>query len=277
MRPCCIEYVVLSPCFECLNIARRTNNMRSINFFDLENSVDFLRFVYSYQELPAPPLARAEYVKNIASALFRHCTNVGLGASTLRLTKFDLAEPNLRSPEFWKQRGPRGHGAIKWAMSQARNVLITMLLGGLWHGASWNFVVWGGLHGVGLVASRAWQQMQERYRPGFKPHYSPAGSLLTFAFVCFAWIFFRSPDFGVAAAIVGRFGVLALPSLLTWPYAVLLGASLLAAHVLSYRVDFAVVATRINDKVFACGYGATVALILPFVNVAVQPFIYFQF
>jgi hypothetical protein len=118
MRPCCIEYVVLSPCFECLNVARRTNNVRSINFFDLESSIEFLRFINSYDDLPDPPLARSEYTKNIASALFRHYANAGLAASALRLTKFDFAEPNLRSPEFWKQRGPRGHWAIKWAMSR---------------------------------------------------------------------------------------------------------------------------------------------------------------
>jgi alginate O-acetyltransferase complex protein AlgI len=159
------------------------------------------------------------------------------------------------------------------ALRQVRNVLITMLLGGLWHGASWNFVVWGGLHGAGLVVCRTWQRTQERYRPA----YSLAGNLLTFVFVCFAWIFFRSPDFGTAAAVLGRFRVLALPSLLSWQYALALGAALLAAHVLFYRIEVPAAATKINDSIFACGYGATVALILPFVNVAVQPFIYFQF
>jgi alginate O-acetyltransferase complex protein AlgI len=163
------------------------------------------------------------------------------------------------------------------ALRQAHNVLITMLLGGLWHGASWNFVVWGGLHGVGLVVSRTWQRMLERYRPGYQPHYSPAGNLLTFGFVCFAWIFFRSPDLNGAAAVIGRLRVLALPSLLSWQYALLLGASLLAVHILFYRIDVPRAAAKINDNIFACGYGATVALILPFVNVAVQPFIYFQF
>jgi alginate O-acetyltransferase complex protein AlgI len=163
------------------------------------------------------------------------------------------------------------------ALRQVRNVLITMLLGGLWHGASWNFVIWGGLHGIGLVVCRAWQEFQERYRPGFKPHYSLAGNVLTFVFVCFAWVFFRSSDFGIAAAVIGRFSMWTAPSLVIWQYALLLAASLLAAHVVFYRIDVAAAATRINDNIFACGYGAVIALILPFVNVAVQPFIYFQF
>ena len=72
------------------------------------------------------------------------------------------------------------------AHGRARNVLITMLLGGLWHGASWNFVVWGGLHGAGLVVCRSWQRLRERYRPGYKSRYSLVGHLATFAFVCFA-------------------------------------------------------------------------------------------
>src|SRR5215469_9371888 len=89
---------------------------------------------------------------------------------------------------------------------QARNVMITMLLGGLWHGASWTFVVWGGLHGLGLVACRTSHALQEHFRIGFKPRYHVLANLATFAFVCFAWIFFRSPDFGVAMNVIGRFG-----------------------------------------------------------------------
>jgi alginate O-acetyltransferase complex protein AlgI len=163
------------------------------------------------------------------------------------------------------------------ALFQARNVLITMLLGGLWHGASCTFVVWGGLHGIGLVVCRAWQGMRKRYRPGYKPHYSVTANLVTFVFVCIAWIFFRSPDFANAATVIGRFQVFTLPTLLTWQDALVLGAALLAAHVLFHQIDLAAALSRINDLVFACALGATVALILPFVNVAVRPFIYFQF
>jgi len=160
---------------------------------------------------------------------------------------------------------------------RARNVMITMLLGGLWHGASWNFVVWGGLHGIGLVICHAWQRVQERYRPGHKPHYSVTGNVLTFIFVCFAWIFFRSPDFTNAVAVIGRFQVLALPTLVAWQYAMLLGTALLATHIAFYRFELSALLARLNDFVFAFAFAAATASILRFVNVAVRPFIYYQF
>ncbi|MEO8877618.1 MAG: MBOAT family O-acyltransferase, partial [Polyangiaceae bacterium] len=69
-----------------------------------------------------------------------------------------------------------------------RNLMITMLLGGLWHGASWNFVIWGALHGVALAGTRMWQ------RAGHQVKLPPVLALfLTFNYVCFAWIFFRAP------------------------------------------------------------------------------------
>jgi alginate O-acetyltransferase complex protein AlgI len=164
------------------------------------------------------------------------------------------------------------------ALFTARNILITMLLGGLWHGASWNFVAWGGLHGVGLIGCRAWRAMRERYRPGYKPHYSVTANVATFLFVCFAWIFFRSPNFTNAAAVIDSFGVLAPPTLLAWQYALPLGVALLAVHVFFYRIKLSPEAfANITDPVFAGAFGAAIAVILPFVNVAVKPFIYFQF
>ena len=68
------------------------------------------------------------------------------------------------------------------------NLMVTMLLGGLWHGASWNFVLWGGLHGSALVAHRLWKTV------GLS---MPAllAWCFTFGFVMLTWIPFRSPDF----------------------------------------------------------------------------------
>ena len=83
------------------------------------------------------------------------------------------------------------------------NLMLTMLLGGLWHGASWNFVIWGGLHGIYLVIHKL---AARRMRP--EPSLPPAGAvgwlrhaggmLLTFHLVCFAWIFFRAETFSGA-------------------------------------------------------------------------------
>ncbi|WP_158742007.1 MBOAT family protein [Acidisphaera sp. L21] len=79
---------------------------------------------------------------------------------------------------------------------QAVNVVATMLLGGLWHGAAWTFVVWGGLHGVALAANGAWD------RAGWRMP-RVAGWLLTTLFVLCGWVLFRSPDFTTAARMSG--------------------------------------------------------------------------
>ena len=78
---------------------------------------------------------------------------------------------------------------------QARNVVLTMALGGLWHGAAWTFVAWGLAHGVVLAVNGAW------VRTGWR---MPAvlGWALTMAFVLSAWVLFRAPDFATAGTVL---------------------------------------------------------------------------
>lgn len=75
------------------------------------------------------------------------------------------------------------------------NLLITFLLGGLWHGAAWTFVFWGFLHGLGLVINRAWRKM------GLHMHKALAW-FITFNFVNIAWVFFRAQTWGDAAKVL---------------------------------------------------------------------------
>ena len=70
------RYAVLSPCFQCLNIARESNNVRGIDFFNFTNAFAFTRFILSYNALPEPALSRPAYLRNILAALFRHYTNL---------------------------------------------------------------------------------------------------------------------------------------------------------------------------------------------------------
>ena len=82
-----------------------------------------------------------------------------------------------------------------------RNLMITMLLGGLWHGASWNFVVWGGLHGAYLAIERAvFGRLQ--HRPGALLY--PVRAAITFFLVLVAWVFFRADTFGGSRVILGE-------------------------------------------------------------------------
>lgn len=89
------------------------------------------------------------------------------------------------------------------------NLMATMVLGGLWHGAGWNFAIWGALHGGYLMINHAWSAFAGRI--GFSGTSRPwilASTALTFAAVCFAWVFFRAADLGRATTIVqGMVGV----------------------------------------------------------------------
>jgi alginate O-acetyltransferase complex protein AlgI len=81
------------------------------------------------------------------------------------------------------------------------NLMLTMLIGGLWHGASWNFVVWGGLHGVYLAIERVLRERFPRVSLGNRALPSIALALFTFGLVCFTWVFFRAHTLDQALAI----------------------------------------------------------------------------
>ncbi len=77
-----------------------------------------------------------------------------------------------------------------------RNLMLTMLLGGLWHGSSWNFVIWGAIHGIALSSEKyifSWKKINSF---GF------LGTIYTFLIVLLSWVFFRAQDFGTATAII---------------------------------------------------------------------------
>ena len=85
-------------------------------------------------------------------------------------------------------------------------LMTTMLLGGLWHGAGWTFVIWGGLHGLYLIINHTWHGLRRRLgqdpdRPLSRPAYL-ASVVLTFLAVSVAWVFFRADSFGNALSIV---------------------------------------------------------------------------
>ncbi|MES2353856.1 MAG: MBOAT family protein [Pseudomonadota bacterium] len=85
-----------------------------------------------------------------------------------------------------------------------RNLMLTMLLGGLWHGAGWTFVIWGGLHGLYLVINHAWRHLMHRvWKTNGDSHVGKAfGWLITFIAVIVAWVFFRAPDVSTALNVL---------------------------------------------------------------------------
>jgi D-alanyl-lipoteichoic acid acyltransferase DltB (MBOAT superfamily) len=88
------------------------------------------------------------------------------------------------------------------------NLLVTMVLGGLWHGAGWTFVIWGALHGLYLLVNHAWRSRVGRARIAGRDRTLgriPAWSLTLLA-VMFAWVFFAAPDLPAAAAMLAGLG-----------------------------------------------------------------------
>ena len=87
------------------------------------------------------------------------------------------------------------------------NLMLTMLLGGLWHGASLSFVVWGGLHGIGLAVHKVWSEFKEKHNINFSDSQFYSGIsrvvsiIVTFHFVSFLWVFFYHKDFSNAIAV----------------------------------------------------------------------------
>jgi D-alanyl-lipoteichoic acid acyltransferase DltB (MBOAT superfamily) len=103
-------------------------------------------------------------------------------------------------------------GSRKGSARTYLNLMLTMLLGGLWHGANWTFVAWGGIHGAGLALQRAFEQVRGSQRPAPARRATRlatvAGVIVTFHFVCAAWIFFRASTFRGAASMFAQLATL---------------------------------------------------------------------
>jgi D-alanyl-lipoteichoic acid acyltransferase DltB (MBOAT superfamily) len=166
------------------------------------------------------------------------------------------------------------------------NLMATMVLGGLWHGANWTFLLWGAIHGGGMAAERwikeAWA---ERGRPLGVP--APLRTmlqwLLTFHLVCLAWVFFRAPSVGDAFEMLGRLvGGGAVPvgaaSLVTLLVVVVVAASLASQFVPERSMS------RLTERVATvpplvqiAGIAVSVVMIDALGPEGIAPFIYFQF
>jgi len=88
------------------------------------------------------------------------------------------------------------------------NLVITMVLGGLWHGVSWTFAIWGLLHGAALACIRYWQNLHRGRGKPERPWSRPLRMFATYQFVCLTWVFFRAGSLSNAFDILGRIGSL---------------------------------------------------------------------
>jgi D-alanyl-lipoteichoic acid acyltransferase DltB (MBOAT superfamily) len=162
------------------------------------------------------------------------------------------------------------------------NILITMLLGGLWHGASWTFVIWGAYHGVGQIIGR--QRRAARVAKGLPPE--PVGRarvawarFVTFQVVCLGWLFFRADSLGTVFAMLGRLVVGWGASPLVTPLAAL---AILAGIASQYLPDrwLSVVLRGFADRRPVVQGGILGLVLLAITTLGPQgvaPFIYYRF
>ncbi|MEY2488495.1 MAG: alginate O-acetyltransferase complex protein AlgI [Verrucomicrobiota bacterium] len=166
-------------------------------------------------------------------------------------------------------RGPR------WFVY--RNIMITMLLGGLWHGAAWTTVIWGGLLGLALVVQREWQHWTDHAKQA-RNWMGWLGWALTMYWFCLALMVFRALNLPDAMVAVRSFvffrggGAQDLGAWMLW-IVVVLGI----VHWMNARGTFSSWWRHAPDPVFAVAYGCTAATVLLFIPPHYTPFIYFQF
>ena len=223
-------------------------------------------------------------------------TNIAIGiALLLGFTfpqNFDAPYSAVSITDFWRRwhmtlsrwlrdylyipLGGNRHGSL----ATYRNLMLTMLIGGLWHGAGWTFVVWGAIHGTALVMERWW-----RGRPGFvERRWTGARRawhrFWTFQVVCFAWIFFRADTFADAWDVIQRlFTAWGEPSPLVTAGVIAAIAVGIGSQYLPRRLPLTVMARFSRLPVPAQAFVLAVALLLTSAMgpEGVAPFIYFQF
>ncbi len=224
-----------------------------------------------------------------------------MAIGTAKLFGFDLMR-NFATPyfatsiqDFWRRWHislstwfrdyvfiPLGGNRVN-AAKHARNIMLTFLLSGLWHGANWTFVVWGGIHGL-LYLPRIVLPKRWRWPRKWQPI---VGWLTTIPVVVLAWIFFRANSIGHAVGLLLHVGLggWGTSQLATVQYAVALPLMMLSAIVIGLFVveylqrDKACPLFLPNWPVLGrwAAYYGVIALILFYGKVNATPFIYFQF
>jgi D-alanyl-lipoteichoic acid acyltransferase DltB (MBOAT superfamily) len=225
---------------------------------------------------------------------FSGYTDIAIGCALLLGIRFpqnfDSPYRALSLQEFWRRwhmtlsRWLRDYlyigvgGSRGSRLFTARNIMITMILGGLWHGAAWTFMLWGAIHGAAQVVERELR----RFNLG-RTVPKVAGVViawtLTFQVVCFAWVFFRAESFDFARDMFVRMvtggwgGELVAPMVVLAIVAPLLWQLWPRGWDPQLRASFGRLAAPAQIAVLACG----IVIIDALGPEGVAPFIYFQF
>ncbi len=251
-----------------------------------------------YFEAPWNFDATSAWIGILFYAIQAYCDFSGytdMAIASARLLGYELAE-NFRFPYFARDVGDfwrRWHISLSsWLRDYLyiplggsrgsrwftyRNIMVTMTLCGLWHGAAWTFVIFGALHGVALIIHKEWTRWTENIRAIRAAMWWLAWPL-TIYFLCVALFLFRASDLHrVGAGLRGfvLFSSDGVEQLGAWKLWIVLALGVV--HWLNARGTFANWWRRGPDQVFAAAYGCTAGIALLFVPPHYTPFIYFQF
>lgn len=235
---------------------------------------------------------------------FSGYTDIAIGCALLLGIRFpdnfDSPYSALSLQDFWRRwhmtlsRWLRDYLYIPLGGSRGprwrtyRNLMTTFVLGGLWHGAAWTFVVWGAIHGVGLSIERELREWAARRRrlalvAGRRPVTLPGGRvlrrLITFHVVCLAWLFFRADSVSAALSLLGRLAWAHGPAPLLSPLVLTAVAGGVAVQYLPRdpwaRLQAAT--SRLAPALQGVGLAAALVVIGALGPSGVPPFIYFRF
>ena len=166
------------------------------------------------------------------------------------------------------------------------NLVVTMLLGGLWHGASLNFVAWGGMHGLALAAHKYFRTDVLHHDRNYRSHglSKALACIITFHFVCFTWIFFRNGTFEACGVMLKQIFTDFHPELfwqvvVNYKYVFMLIALGYLTHFIpdSWQERMIYCLKRGNIVVDALLITAVIYIVIQIKSSTIQPFIYFQF
>jgi alginate O-acetyltransferase complex protein AlgI len=161
-----------------------------------------------------------------------------------------------------------------------RNLMLTMLIGGLWHGAGWTFIAWGAIHGTALVVERGWRERPSFVERPWTGWRRARHRFITFQVVCFAWIFFRSDSFAAAWDLIVRlFTAWGEPSPLVTGGVLAAIAVGIGSQYLPRRLPLAIMArfSRLPIPAQAAVLSLALLVVHAMGPEGVAPFIYFRF
>ena len=170
-------------------------------------------------------------------------------------------------------------GNRKGGLLTYRNLMITMLLGGLWHGAAWTFAAWGGLHGLYLAVHRRAREKSPKKATDPLSAKDVLPTLATFNLVCLAWVFFRADTFGQAFDVLWGIATLrsGSPDMDALWLVILLGAIVIAMDVAQRNSASHTAVLRWPAPARGFTYAVLLLGVVIFAGAQQVPFIYFQF